>query len=192
MSSSQEQPAVVIVSAETIDDTFTAVQTTTIDDFRRQEYLRLASAQDPAEHMLMSAFGILIGNAGDKNAMSFLVGGFIVTRSLYTEAANQGLVLRRPDPALVAPQVDAIARAFDPAKQFEISGIYDEFPQQQALCGAINGLRSSATRVGALTMMGVYAHHLIEPGHKMTIRIGDVALPGTPESSPAVQVSPIE
>jgi hypothetical protein len=192
MSVPQELAPVLTISQGVIDDTFAAVHSTPIDEFRRAEYQRLADAGDPTEHMLMSAFGILIAGAGEKVATSFLVGGFIVTHSLYAEAEQKAMVLRRPDTAMVAPQVDAIARAFNPSKQFDVSDMYDEFPTQPALCAAINGLKSPATRVGALTVMGVYAHHLIEPGHKMTIRIGDLPIPGTADATSQVTVSPAE
>lgn len=186
-----EQNNTLVISQATLDETFAAIHSSELPDFRRAEFMRLANHHDPTERMIQEAFGTICGRRGNEIGYQFMVGSFIVTRSLYCEAEAQGVEIRRADVLAVEPQVQAIAGVLDPARAFVLDDIYDEFPGQPALCAAVNGLKSSPTRVGALTMMGVYAHHLIPPGHKLTLRIGDAALPGSNPQSP-VTITPIE
>lgn len=186
-----EPPAEAVrISQQTLDDTFAAVKSSDFQEFRDAEFTRLSGYQDPAEFLIKQAFEILINRIGEQDARRFMVGSLIITRSLYVEAVHQGITIKRPDTPMVEEQVRAIAGAIEPGRSFELTDMYDEFPDQQPLCTAVNGLNSPATRVGSLTMMGVYAHHLIAPGHKMTLRIDDVELPGLTTEGGVVAVSP--
>lgn len=139
--------------------------------FKNQEYARLREYGDPTEWLIQDAFARICSRQGDEKAYRFMAGSLVVTRSVYVSAEEQDMSVERPPVTELTPSIRNIVRKLHPDSTIDISDVDDRFEVQPALCSMVRQLNFTHSRVGALSMMGLYARQLMPRDYNLALVI---------------------
>lgn len=175
------------VGKATVQDVLAEVTSLDFDEFVKLSYRTLADHRDPTEVLVQELFGLTAETHGITEANRFVAGSLTTARMIYRAAEEAGIEVRRPNIQLARPPAQRLVHAMKPDVQLDVHDMGDEFPEQPHLSEAVNGFSNTATRVGSLICVSLYAGQLIQPGRAIRLAVN-----GVPLSQIASSVQPQE
>lgn len=164
------------VGEAVVRDVLAEVTSTDFDEFVQRSYRELAVHRDPTGVLVQELFGLAAETHGITEANRFVAGSLTTAAMIYRAAEEAGVEVRRPYIQLARPPARRLVRAMRPDIQLDVHDMGDEFPEQPHLSEAVNGFSNTATRVGSLICVSLYARQLIQPGRAIRLAVNGVPL----------------